>query len=262
MMALKLGVPPLCLYSDSAFFVTGWVRGRAWCIAPGRAHADVWRRFWDVVQDFGGVDVITVLKVKGHATKNMVDMGEVLEIDRWGNDQADDAAKRGAAMHPPVRDTMSKIEVSRAVAQQAVQWLGVGLEEAQRTGSMPVELTSAEKRGRPQLRPLKRLEVIPDEVWQHERRELHFTKGAHATHSLKKTGAFWFCEVCGCHGSQKLVALSEPCTRATTPSRKYLLKRLLAGCHPRTGDFLGDVERAEPVDELLFSATRRRSHSV
>ena len=165
-------------------------------------------------------------------------------------------------MHPPVRDTMSKIEVSRAVAQQAVQWLGVGLEEAQRTGSMPVELTSAEKRGRPQLRPLKRLEVIPDEVWQHERRELHFTKGAHATHSLKKTGAFWFCEVCGCHGSQKLVALSEPCTRATTPSRKYLLKRLLAGCHPRTGDFLGDVERAEPVDELLFSATRRRGHSV
>ena len=41
MMALKLGVPPLCLYSDSAFFVKGWEKGREWCIAPGRARRRV-----------------------------------------------------------------------------------------------------------------------------------------------------------------------------------------------------------------------------
>ena len=201
-------------------------------------------------------------KVKGHATQNMVESGEVLDIDRWGNDQADDAAKPGAAMHPPIQDILNKMEVSRAVAQRAVQWLGVGLEAAQCAGALPLELTGAAKRGRPQLRPLKRLEVTPDDAWRQLQRDLRFANGAHATHSLRRCGEFTFCELCGCYGAQKLYALTAPCTRTTTPSRKYFLKRLLSGCHPRSGDYLGDVVRAEFQEGTPFSATRRRSTSV
>ena len=32
-MALRLGAPPLVLYSDSSFFVDGWGLGKAWCTA-------------------------------------------------------------------------------------------------------------------------------------------------------------------------------------------------------------------------------------
>ena len=261
LMALKLGSPPICLYSDSAFFVDGWERGQKWCVAPGRAHADVWKQFWQMADEFGGETAIKVFKVKAHASQRMVDDGEVDAIDKFGNDLADDAAKMGAAMHPSIEEITNKMKVSRHVAGEAVRWLGVGLEAAQGCGAMPVELTQAQKRDRPSLLPRKRLEVTRDEVWRAERLQEHLTTDAHCSHALYRVGEYFFCSVCGCHGSKKLVALAEPCTKSTTPSRKFLLKRLLAGCHPRTGEHLGEVRRAERGEALLLSASRRRRSS-
>ena len=260
-MALRLGVPPMCLYSDSAFFVNGWERGKAWCVAPGRAHADVWLKFWRIAEEFGGEAAITVTKVKAHATQSMVDEGLVDAVDKFGNDMADAAAKKGVAMHPPIDTTADRIRVSRHVAGESVRWLGVGLEDAQRCGAMPAELTQAQKRVRPLLGPRKRLEVIRDQAWWSEHLGHAITEGAHPSHALAKLGPYFFCSVCGHHGAQRLVALRSPCPRQTTPSRKYLLGKLLAGLHPRTGEHLGDIERVEvggSSNDVGFSATMRR----
>ena len=255
-MALKLGAPPLVLYSDSSFFVNGWGRGKLWCTAAGRSHADVWRQFWRVAEDFG-IEAISVVKVKGHATQAMVDGGVVSEVDRWGNEQADAAAKNGAALHPDVRSTVDAIQAQREQAQQCALWLGAGLELAQQRGALPKELTADGKQDRPRSRPLKRVEVVRDEAWNTQHRQAHLTEGAHPSHVVHRAGPVFFCVRCGCYGERRLVALAAPCPLEATPSRRYFLNRLLDGRHPRSGELLGAVELAEAVPMGPFSASSR-----
>ena len=245
------------LYSDSSFFVDGWKHGKKWCTAVGRAHADVWRQFWSVAEDFG-VETITVNKVKGHATQAMVDGGVVSEVERWGNAQADDAAKKGAAMHPDVSQTVEAQAEQRATAYQCALWMGVGLEAAQKTGALPSELTSKQKTDRPRDRPKKRLEVVPDQLWKDEHLHVHLTGGAHPSHALRKTGPFVFCTRCGCYGAQRLASLASPCEMTATPSRRYFLTKLIDGRHPRTGVALGAAEAVSASQLGPFSASNKR----
>ena len=256
-MAMKLGIPPLHVYSDSDFFVKGWRRGPEWCTAPGRAHADVWRIFWTILQDFGGEDTLKVTKVKAHATQAMVDGELVTEVDRWGNQLADEAAKNGARCHPSLDDFFTRLQVRRATSQRCAQWLGIGLQAAQQVGSLPVELTKAQKMERPRQAARRRVEVVRDATWRSERRQDLLTSGAHPSHSLHRVGEFYFCTVCGCYGAQKVLSLSSPCEQAATTARRYFLKRMLAGCHPRTGEHLGEVTRAVAADVLPLTASRR-----
>ena len=232
-MALRLGAPPILLDSDSSFFVDGWGRGKSWCTAVGRSHADVWRQFWRVAEDFG-VEAITVVKVKGHATQAMFEGGLVNDVGRWGNAQADDAAKRGAALHPDVSCTVEAIQAQRLDATLCALWLGVGLEAAQQRGALPKELTASQKTDRPRGKPSKKVEIVRDDVWHAEQRQTHWTEGAHPSHAMNRLGPFFFCARCGCYGAQRLVSLAAPCPMETTPSRRYLLNRLLDGRHPRT----------------------------
>ena len=169
-MAMQLGIPPLHVYSDSDFFVKGWRRGRGWCTAPGRAHADVWRSFWTTWQDFGGEATLQVTKVKAHATQAMVDGEEVTEVDRWGNQLADEAAKNGARCHPSLEDFFTRLQVRRATSERCAHWLGIGLEAAQQAGSLPAELTKAQKMERPRRAARRRLEVVRDATWRSVRR--------------------------------------------------------------------------------------------
>ena len=259
-MALVHGLGPINLYSDSAFFVDGWHHGVEWCTAPGRAHADIWRHFWQVAVDFGGAAQITVHKVKAHATAAMVDGGVISDVDRYGNEMADEAAKRGASMHPIVQPTLDKIRASRLAASMSAQWIGVGLELAQRAGALPLALTQAQKAERECRVARKRLEVQKDDTWREVASRAHVGEGAHGSHALLEVAPFLFCSRCGCYASQRLLALAEPCQQSTTPSRRYLLNRLLAGCHPRTGDYLGAVlPWDKESSKLRFTASRRGS---
>ena len=123
-----------------------------------------------------------------------------------------------------------------------------------------MELSQAQKADRQQQGARRRLEVTKDAVWWDEHRRRSTTEGAHFSHAMCKLGQYFFCTACGHHGAQKLVALAAPCPRTTTPSRKYLLKRLLAGLHPRTGEHIGEVERVQsPAAGVQFSVTNRRS---
>ena len=56
---------------------------------------DLWEHAQKMMQKKGPESVQTV-KVKGHATKEMVERGAVRSIDKEGNDKADEAAGRGS----------------------------------------------------------------------------------------------------------------------------------------------------------------------
>ena len=72
-VALRLAIPLglLTMYTDSAFLADGWAKGRVWCTAARRTHADVWVQFWDALED-SAVSELKVVKVKGHATEEDV----------------------------------------------------------------------------------------------------------------------------------------------------------------------------------------------
>ena len=56
---------------------------------------DLWELFAEVVSQRGPWSV-TITKVKGHATQEMVDEGKVEEEEKKGNDGSDEAADLGA----------------------------------------------------------------------------------------------------------------------------------------------------------------------
>ena len=259
LMALTFGVPPLVLYSDSDFFVLGWKRGRAWCTAGGRAHAEVWRDFWNLAEEFGGSAAIKVVKVRGHATAAMVERGEVSEVDRFGNDAADAAAKRGARCHPSVQAVAKAQEASRLVCSSALAWLGIGLEQAQLVGSMPLALTQTDKASRPRKGSKLHLDVVADDQWRRETRAATVCARTHPSHDLRRSGTFFFCAVCGLHAGRKMVKLVQPCLRELLPSRKHKRDRLLRGQDPRTGLQLPDAAgcvRASALPPLTVSVRR------
>ena len=64
-----------------------------------------------------------------------------------------------------------------------------------------------------------------------------------------------------------MVALAAPCPKMVTPSRKYLLKRLLGGLHPRSGEYLGEVvhlgkDRGETAQEQASFRPKTSRRSV
>ena len=67
-----------------------------------------------------------VTKVKAHATQAMVEGGVITEVDRWGNQLADEAAKCGARCRPSLDDFLARLKVRRGTSELCAQWLRVG----------------------------------------------------------------------------------------------------------------------------------------
>ncbi len=91
---LAVAAPPLTIYSDSAFVVDGFTKGRRWCTRAGGEAADLWRLVWHRMEDIGGG--VEIRKVKAHTTWIDVLKGRISREDRDGNAAADAAAKGGA----------------------------------------------------------------------------------------------------------------------------------------------------------------------
>ena len=89
-----------------------------------------------------------VTKVKAHTTLAMVDGEIITEVDRWGNQLADEAAKNGARCHPSLDNFLARLKVRRGTSELCAQWLGIGLEAAQQAESLPAELTKTQKMDR------------------------------------------------------------------------------------------------------------------
>ena len=93
---LRYAVPPLCIGVDNGEVVLGWQSGSAYCCAPGRNGADLWRRIWALLGDIG--EGVTVYKVKAHLTIEDAEVGLISWCDLRGNDSADHFAVKGALL--------------------------------------------------------------------------------------------------------------------------------------------------------------------
>ena len=240
LVAVRFAAGSIVVYSDSSFFVGGWHRGRSWCTAASRTHADVWRKFWDVAEDFG-IENIHVVKVKGHATQADLDNDLSTPMDKWGNDLADQQAKRGAALHPVCQATAAERQAEVDCAEQVVSWVGAGLEAAEASGALPPKLSAQEKVARPRQVKAPSLQVAPDEEWARQQFVVRQINKLHESHALWHVPPFVFCIRCGAYSTHKVQALGEPCTRKVASSKAAFLRRLRDGCHPRTGEYFGEV---------------------
>ena len=91
---LMIAVPPLTIHTDNKEVLDGWCKGRQWCTSSARSAADLWRWFWDKIEDIDSDD-IQLVKTKGHATEVDVQLGRCSEMAKNANDHADHFAGRG-----------------------------------------------------------------------------------------------------------------------------------------------------------------------
>jgi len=116
LMMLRLALPPLTIWTDSAGAVDGWFKGKEWCCSSSRPAADLWRSIWAILDDIGpGVEI---KKVKGHATEADVQAGRATQWQKDCNDHADHFAKHGAI----VAEHKCPTELARGRYAVAVQW--------------------------------------------------------------------------------------------------------------------------------------------
>ena len=73
---LELALPPLTIWVDNKNVVDGWARGKTWCCSSSRPAADLWKRFWWLLEDIG--EGVLLRKCKGHATSADIERGERL----------------------------------------------------------------------------------------------------------------------------------------------------------------------------------------
>ena len=125
-IALVHSTGPICLVSDSAYFIKGLRFGPAWCTAADRSCADLWRIFWDKAREIG-LHNVTGRKVKSHTTWNDVLQGIISKLDRWGNACADMAAARGAEVHRLPESAISLWSDLEGKVREAATWLAKSL---------------------------------------------------------------------------------------------------------------------------------------
>ena len=69
-MVLQVAVVPFNIHTDCSNTLRGVERGADWCTRLASHSADLWRRFWHLVQELGGIssDRESPTKAKAHAT--------------------------------------------------------------------------------------------------------------------------------------------------------------------------------------------------
>ena len=94
------GVPPLEIFTDCKFVSDGYAAGYRTTCSSGYAHADLWRLFWNRIDDLGGAEQVVIKWNKGHASRADVQRAALTDWQRTGNHRADQLARDGAACHP------------------------------------------------------------------------------------------------------------------------------------------------------------------
>ena len=84
--AIRRAVPPLVIHTDSAVAVDGYTKGKKFCCSAKADGADIWRRIWFLLSDFGEFQLH---KVKAHTTASDVAEGLIPARHQAGNSAAD-----------------------------------------------------------------------------------------------------------------------------------------------------------------------------
>ena len=97
---LRFAMPPIRALTDHLGIVQGLERGRLWCVAAGRPHADVWKLIWDKWEDLGKEEAGNqAIHCKAHRSKAQIqNLDRQGQEDAAGNGVADRWAKEGAGL--------------------------------------------------------------------------------------------------------------------------------------------------------------------
>ena len=102
--ALRRAVPPLTIYTDNAAVVNAFLRGESYACREANDGADIWRRIWCILAEFGDC---RILKVKAHTTRQDAKEGLIDPLQQAGNATADFfavQARKSAATQAPCLD--------------------------------------------------------------------------------------------------------------------------------------------------------------
>ena len=98
---LQYAQPPLTVAIDNSTVVKGLRRGRRWCVAGNRSHADVWRQIWNPLDDvFPDLVGFQAVKIQSHSKALLETEDPHVRSLARGNQLADEAAKEGTPMAP------------------------------------------------------------------------------------------------------------------------------------------------------------------
>ncbi len=115
--ALRRAAGSVRIYTDNQEVVDGYTHGEQWSTSPRRSGADIWRKIWPLVREFGSENV-EVLKVKAHLAADDVRSGKISRRMFIGNWHADRAARAGSR----AAERSSPTNAYRAEATRAIRW--------------------------------------------------------------------------------------------------------------------------------------------
>ena len=280
---LKRCVPPVTIWTDHKPIVDGILKGRAWCTAADRAHADVWRRIWDALEDVGlGSDGATIRHTKAHRTMEAI-RGLPRDERRiaHGNRRVDEAAKQAARRDDQrgmAEARHGTLELVAGRVRGALEYLAELYVEADGFGDTgDIVKTCGRPKARQARQPERPHQLVPRAGgWVRCLAcggTARSTKGrkalkrgecagpavlrigrVHASgqqvrpegHVLWRTGPYFWCYKCAGHSQGKrLVLLGRPCKGKLAGNYGARVRaRLLEGRHPVTKDWIGE---ARPV---------------
>ncbi len=120
--ALRRGVAPLRIHTDSQEVVDGFTRGEGWSTSPCRSGASTWRQIWPILRDLQASGDVIIVKVKGHTCAEDIAAGRTTKVEHLGNGLADKAARAGSSAAEKLSPTVS-FRRELACAIRWYQWV-------------------------------------------------------------------------------------------------------------------------------------------
>jgi hypothetical protein len=255
---LNVGLPladgRIYFYSDNAYVVDTFARGRRHATCAYHTYADLWRLVFNKVDDIGS-DVVVVRKVKAHAT--LAEIG--LTITHWeraGNYAADSLAKRGVRCHPDNDHDILRVDRCEAVIDHVARFVArlnvaaVGQPDSAKTVRSRVKAARARRCRGPTQRLSRHSIVRINGLFKctrcvrtssvSGRIDTHACWRSFARHNLWRLEHFWFCVKCGAFAYQRSVKLCTGCTgRPSSVGKARVLRLLRNGRDPYSGRTIG-----------------------
>jgi hypothetical protein len=278
LVMLRNANAPATLFVDCKLIIDGLAKGRTWCTAARRQHADVWRDIWDRLDDLGtGVSGIDIKKVKAHQAAGDRARATGDKIAYLANHHADALAKRGAATGTNI--FLGYVQTAVNEAAETVTGMLTYMDTlasataaasiARDVEVIPRRVTSAPRaKAKPSERPLHRVICIEDGfkcLVCHKKAakrgnffkescegvnaarlplDLHERYAFSSGHRIWLTGPYAWCSICGCHSMRRLKGLAEPCGARRT---QEVAKKNLAN---------GKCPTARAADRAIYKPKR------
>ena len=197
--AIRRAVPPLLIFTDSSSAVSAYNKGEKYCCSAKADGADIWKRIWAVLSEFGD---FRLDKVKAHTTHEDVVEGFISAHLQAGNAAADYfavEARKAAEQASPTARYLAHYARARlwykAVAAAIANWeVDTQADEAGNPAEQEEGPASGDRHGQP------------------------------PRHELWEWGRAWLCRLCG----KTFPTTSRPEKISKAACRGSLHARLLA----------------------------------